>query len=665
MTTVDVHLQLLGRFQARRGGEEVPPAAFGGRKVRTLLRVLAVRRPDLVPHDALADVLWPDRLPADPATNLGVLVNRARRALGDPATIVTGSGGYALGRCGVDVEEFLAALNRARAAADPATAARACATALAMWGEPLPEDTYADWARAARERLRRARAEVAVRAARAALSLGDPRAAAAHAADVVAGDPLDESAVLVLAEALTAAGDPAGALARIADLRRLLADQLGVDPSAEVEHLQMALLRGEVRPARRISVPAPAAPRPFAELAFVGRDDELGRLRSAVAAGGLVLLGGVAGSGKSRLVEELARNAALPVLAVRAFLPERAEAWGLARSVLREALAVDAAVADALPANARDALSVLLPELGGAPTSTLDAESRRALQHAGGLGLLEAAVADGVLLVVDDLQWADPSSLALIGSALARLPRLAAVLAYRPEELSQDTLDGLRGARGAVEIGLDPLSAAAVDALVADPELARAVLASTDGTPFAIAEVLRELAVRGVVAPGPDGRWTARVASAAEQAAALGRAGQREAIGRRAARQSGLPAQVLALLALLAREVPARTVAAASGSETGAVLEALAALAAAGLARLGEEGWATAHDLVAETVTAVLPDGERGRLHCLLARALEAEDADPSETARHHRAAGDLTAAARAWLRAAHQALAGHATAEA
>src|SRR3954471_13739668 len=93
MPTVEVRLQLLGRFQARRGGAEVPPAAFGGRKVRALLRVLAVRRPDLVPHDALADALWPDRMPADPATNLGVLVNRARRALGDPRVVVTGSGG--------------------------------------------------------------------------------------------------------------------------------------------------------------------------------------------------------------------------------------------------------------------------------------------------------------------------------------------------------------------------------------------------------------------------------------------------------------------------------------------------------------------------------------------------------------------------------------------
>src|SRR3954469_22338692 len=95
-----VYLQLLGRFQVRRDGEEVPPVAFGGRKVRTLLRVLAVRRPDLVRHDVLAEALWPDRQPADPVANLGVLVTRARHALASEA-VVTGPGGYALGPCTV------------------------------------------------------------------------------------------------------------------------------------------------------------------------------------------------------------------------------------------------------------------------------------------------------------------------------------------------------------------------------------------------------------------------------------------------------------------------------------------------------------------------------------------------------------------------------------
>src|SRR4051794_41033163 len=234
------YLQLLGRFQVRRNGEEVPPAAFGGRKVRTLLRVLAVRRPDLVPHEVLAEALWPDRLPADPVANLGVLVNRARRGLGDPSLIVTGTGGYALGAaCTVDTTGFLAAIEQARMAGEDHVATlRACRSVLALWGEPLAEDTYADWARGPRERLHQIRVEACERAARAALALGDARGAAGWAADAVAAEPLRESAALVLAKALAAAGDPAGALGVLAGLRARLAAELGVDPSAQVAELQ-------------------------------------------------------------------------------------------------------------------------------------------------------------------------------------------------------------------------------------------------------------------------------------------------------------------------------------------------------------------------------------------------------------------------------------------
>ena len=668
--TAGPHLQLLGRFQVRRDGVEVPPAAFGGRKVRTLLRVLAVRRPDLVPHGVLTEALWPDRPPADPVANIGVLVNRARRALGNPATIVTGGGGYALGDCTVDVAEFLDALARARAAAaagEHAEALRVVSAALRAWGEPLAEDVYADWAREPRDRLLRARVDALELAAHTALALGDAAAAAGAAADAVAADPLRESATVVLARALAAGGDRAAALSRLADLRRGLAKELGVDPSVEVARLQVALLRGAAPAPRRTGVPVLAAPRApaFDGLAFVGRAAEATALRAALADHGVVALAGVAGVGKSRLLAEVVRASPLPVLAARAFLPERAEAWGLARSVLREALAVDAAVAEGLPGRIRDALGAVLPELAGGPAAPLDGESRRALVLAGGLRVLEAATGAGAALVVDDLQWADPSSITLLTSALARLPRLAAVLAFRPDELPPGVLAELRGARPVTEVTLGPLSPAAVTELVGDPDLAAALLAGTDGTPFAVAEVLRELAERGAVVAragtfsAPDG------AGAAALAAELGREGQRRAVRRRAGRQEGPRADALAVVALLARETAAGTVAATLGLGQREALDALAALAGAGLLRLGERGWGTAHDLVGETVAADLPAGERGRLHGLLARALEAECADLSEVARHHRDAGDSAAAATAYARAAQAALAGHATREA
>ena len=660
---MEVELALLGRFQVRRGGVEVPPAAFGGRKVRALLRMLAVRRPDLVPHGVLAEALWPDRLPADPATNLGVLVNRARRAVGDPGVIVTGAGGYALGRCTVDVDAFVAALDRARSTAEPAETVEACTAALAVWGDPLPEDLYADWARPVRDRLHRARTELSLLAGRAAIACGDPRAAAAHAADVVAEHPLDESATLLLAEALGAAGDTAGALERIARLRAGLAQELGVDPSPEADRLQTALLRGQVRRVHRAGPPPPTAARSFGELRFVGRDAEWDVLDEAVSHRGLVLLGGAAGTGKSRLLAELARRSALPVLAARAVLPERDEAWGLARSLLAEALACDADAAAALPAHARDALAVVLPELGP-PTAVLDPESRRALILAGGLRLVEAVVGDGALLVVDDVQWADASSIGLLGSALARLPRLAAVVAHRPEETPPRVLEALRGARPARELTLGPLPEQALASLLA-PDLAAALRTSTDGTPFAVAEVVRELQARGLLRAEPDGTWAAQDPSAVARAVELGRAGRLAAVRRRAERRPPLAREVLALLALLAREAPAQVVADAAGVGPRAVLDELSGLAGAGLVRLGELGWATAHDLVAEAVGAGLDPTERGRLHSLLAAALTRAEADPAEIAAHHRAAGERGVAAREWLRAAERALAGHATTEA
>ncbi|QJY45228.1 BTAD domain-containing putative transcriptional regulator [Pseudonocardia broussonetiae] len=659
-----MQLQLLGRFQVRRDGREVPPAAFGGRKVRALLRVLAVRRPDLVPHDVLAEALWPDRLPADPAANLGVLVNRARRALGDPALIVTGTGGYALGDCEVDAGRFLAAVEASRTADTDGAVLQAASTALALWGEPLPEDSYAEWASEPRERLHRARVEAAERAAGAALALGDPRRASSWAADAVAAEPLRESATLVLAEALAAAGDPAAALARLADLRVRLSDELGVDPSAAVDALRLALLRGAGPAVVRVSAPAPAAPRVFGEPVFSGRAEELVRLRTAVDARQVAGLAGVAGAGKSRLLAELTRSCPLPVLAARAFLPERAEAWGLARSLLREALATDAAVADTLPPRVRHAVECLLPEWGSGSAAAVDGESGRALLLAGGLRVLEVAAGTGAVLVVDDLQWADPSSVLLLGSALARLPQLAAVFAFRGEELAPSVMAELRGGRPGDDVVLGPLPVASVGRMVGHDELASTVAAATDGTPFAVVEVLRELVRRDAVVPFAHG-WQPRSPDVLALAAELGREGQRRTLRRRVARQGGVPAEVLAVLALLAREAPASTIASACGSDPRAVLDALSALAAAGLVRLGERGWATAHDLVAETVVAGMDAGGRGRLHGLLARALDAEDADPSETARHHRDAGNAHEAALAFARAAAASLAAHATGEA
>lgn len=218
-----LELRLLGRFVVLRAGREVPPSAFGGRKVRTLLRILATQRGSLVSHDALTDMLWPGQPPADPAANLGVLVHRARHALGDASLLVTGPGGYALAdgdACRVDGEEFLASV----AACQRLAGRQALAgyrSALATWGgEPLAEDLYADWATDYRRRLAQARQEALERAAGLAIEFGDPAVAVELAATAAQSEPLRERAALTLVKALAAAGDPAAALEQYDAYRR-------------------------------------------------------------------------------------------------------------------------------------------------------------------------------------------------------------------------------------------------------------------------------------------------------------------------------------------------------------------------------------------------------------------------------------------------------------
>src|SRR5207302_5074102 len=226
--------------------------------------------------------------------------------------------------------------------------------ALDLWaGEPLAEHAQAPWAREYRSRLGRAYGQALEEAAAAALGIGDPEAALPLAELAAGRDPLRESGQLLYVKALAAAGDVAAALAALEAFRQRFADELGIDLSPEAASLKARLLRRDP--------PAPAAPRrpggvarrlaAFEELAFVGREQEMAAVSAALGSpdGSTVVVSGVAGVGKSRLLTEVAVTSGLPVIAARAFSPERDDAWALARSLLGEALALDCEAARALP----------------------------------------------------------------------------------------------------------------------------------------------------------------------------------------------------------------------------------------------------------------------------------------------------------------------------
>ena len=677
-----LEIAVLGRFSVRRDGQEIPPSAFGGSLARAFVRMLVVRRGAFVSRDVLADSLWRAQLPADPAANLRVIVSRARRALGDPTLIVTSPGGYSFSsdeRCVVDAEVFLSRVRCARthlAAGQVPDAVVELEAALGAWGgEPLSEDAYEDWAQEYRRALHGAYQQALEDAAEAALIVGDLANAVAWADQAASREPLRDAAHVLLARALVAAGDPVRALRCLEDLRSRLRDDLGLEPSPEWSALQLRILRGDAPGRARPQVTVVATQPPVDELRFVGRETELGVILGLVGgpAGATVAVSAPPGMGKSRLLAEVMGRSSAGFVAARAAPPERDFAWALARSLVREALNLDVEPALALPDRLAHALADLVPEvdeLRPIHSGAVDPETRRALAFEAGVRVLGPAATRGAVIVVDDLHWVDATSITFLALLRGRLPELRLVLAYRGEEASSSASVGafLRELPvldpAVVNLSLGPLAPEHIAALVGDEDVARAIADETDRSPFAVAEVIRALSAQRAIETTPR-LDESEGSKAVELARQMARAGQRKAVAVRVRREPGERRELLALLALGARETPARVLAAATGRGQGQVLDDLERLARAGLVRLGDGGWAPDHDLISDTVGDSLTRPERGRLHQLLADAMHQEGGDRADVARHLAAAGDREAAAAAFAMAARERLAGFAGHEA
>lgn len=351
---------VLGPLEVAVGG--VPVEIAGGR-LRALLVRLALDPGRYVGTVLLAEDLWGDAAPADPGNALQSLVSRLRRTLGRADALVYGPAGYrlALPPEAVDAARFerLAHAGReALAAGDPAGARRRLAEALALWrGPALADVADAPFAAAPAHRLeelRLAAVEDHIEAGLAAGvpgrgpaegpgegsaggpadggdTAGRPGAAVPELEALTTAHPLRERPRALLIRALCAAGRQPEALAAYEDYRALLAEELGADPSERLRELHTAVLRGDVagwggaggaggpyrtrRDGGAPSAPgagadprAPGEPAPPARTnlraaltSFVGRDDELRRVRALLGGSRLVTLTGPGGAGKTRL----------------------------------------------------------------------------------------------------------------------------------------------------------------------------------------------------------------------------------------------------------------------------------------------------------------------------------------------------------------------------
>ncbi len=311
---------VLGPVRAWRDGE---PLATGSPQQRALLAALLLRGGRTATAAELIDALWGGEPPSQALAALRTYASRLRKVLG-AEVLVSESGGYALRTTALDLtraRELAADADKLRAAGDRTAARARLAEALDLWdGEVLASvpGPYADTQRTRLEEWRLTLLETRVDID---LEIGAHAEAVSELTALTAAHPLRERLRELLMLALYRSGRQAEALAVYADTRRLLADELGVDPTPELSRLQQRILQGDAELARPVEEQTPAAA-PVARPAqlpatvadFTGRAAfvrELGA-RLATAEGSVMAvsaLAGIGGVGKTTLAVHVAHEA--------------------------------------------------------------------------------------------------------------------------------------------------------------------------------------------------------------------------------------------------------------------------------------------------------------------------------------------------------------------
>jgi len=286
-----IEVLVLGPIELRRDGEIVP---VPGGKPRALLAALVIDANQPVSQDRLIEALWGESAPARTASNLHVHVATLRKLFaGGDASIETTGRGYSLhiDPERVDAVRFERLLREARERPDAAGDLRA---ALALWrGPALAEVADEPFGQTAARRLEELRLTALEQRIDTDLALGRHRELVPELEGLVADHPLRERLAGQLMRALYASGRQAEALAVYRGLRRHLVDELGIEPSPELQELERSILQQDAG-LTPTALPLPRARRRWV-WATVG-----GVLALALAAGISAAVIAASGSGKPR-----------------------------------------------------------------------------------------------------------------------------------------------------------------------------------------------------------------------------------------------------------------------------------------------------------------------------------------------------------------------------
>ncbi|OLF05168.1 helix-turn-helix transcriptional regulator [Actinophytocola xinjiangensis] len=386
---------------------------------------------------------------------------------------------------------------------------------------------------------------------------------------------------------------------------------------------------------------------------LVGRDDQLRRLTSAVVGPpAVVVVEGEAGIGKTRLVAELAAH---PDLAGRPVLTGSCrrirEPFPLGPVVEALRGVGDRLTGELSPVTG--SLRGLLPELAGVlPPSPEPLEDRAAQRHRVLRGLTEVLRALGeVVLVLEDLHWADEQTLVFLSYLLAAPPPgTAVVLTYRGEETGAEVREVTARVADAVRHDhlvlplLDAAQTGVLAATILDTEDLTAefeahLFERSSGLPLAVQELLALLRDRGSLIPLRGGGWARRALAELDVPP-----GVRDPVRERVGRLPAVARTVAEATAVLAAPVPVAVLAEVSGLAREDAVVGLDELLVAGLLSETDGQVGFRHLLAAQAVYGGIPFGRRQELHARAVVAVRALDPVPlGQEAHHLRQAGLLT----------------------
>lgn len=303
-----MRVEVLGPVRVNRddGYVEVPR-----RTERALLAALALRAGHVVPMEVLVEALWASDPPATARRSAGSHLSRLRQRLG-PDVAQPEAGGYRMalpGGC-TDVGALNAAVvagAAARQQGDPATARRCFAEGESLWrGPPLTDLADSPVRTAEIERLQSLRWRAREGRLCCDLDLGGHDLVVDEARELLAQDPLREDVWRILMLGLYRSGRQVDALRAYRQLHAALAREWAVDPSPELQRLNWQILRQD--PQLDLRPPSPPLRVPASLSSFVGRVGQVDAVAQALPTDRLVTLHGMAGVGKSRLAQEVARQ---------------------------------------------------------------------------------------------------------------------------------------------------------------------------------------------------------------------------------------------------------------------------------------------------------------------------------------------------------------------